>query len=395
MKKKVAIIIERANIVLGGAERSAFELSTSLTGAGFKADILAAKGRTDSKNIHLLCRDVAGKRVSLAIFEKALRNHLNENHYDIVHSFVPFDFADIYQPRGGSYAEAIIQNAASYQNKIVASYKKLTAFANIRRTKLLKAEKKLCKNPDGHVIVALSQYVAEQFKKHYSVNEEQIVIIRNGVNTNKQIDRPDADKLRSQIMIQLGLKEADEPVFLLFVANNFRLKGLCCLIKAMQLMQSHSTQRPVYLIVAGSDKSHKYRHLAKKLNVDNKIIFLGPVRHIQNALSISDVAILPTFYDPSSRYILEALAVEKPVITTKFNGATDLFENNRHGIVIESPEDTQSLADAITYFADTENIQRASQAISEDNLKAKVGTARVVKELKALYEMTLAKRRQG
>ena len=115
MNKKIAIIIERANVVLGGAERSVFEMTTALSSLGFKVDILAAKGQTDAKNIHILCQNTSGKRTCHRAFGNAIKSHIAENHYDIIHSVLPFGFADIYQPRGGSYAEAILQNAASYQ----------------------------------------------------------------------------------------------------------------------------------------------------------------------------------------------------------------------------------------------------------------------------------------
>jgi hypothetical protein len=71
MNKKIAIIIERANIALGGAERSAFELATSLQALGLKADMLAAKGQTNAKNIHILCQDTSGKRTCYFTFAKA------------------------------------------------------------------------------------------------------------------------------------------------------------------------------------------------------------------------------------------------------------------------------------------------------------------------------------
>lgn len=385
MKKKIAIIIERANIALGGAERSVFELSTAISALGLEVNVLAAKGQTNAKNIHILCQDAPRRRVYYFTFAKALKKHLAENHYDIVHSVLPFDFADVYQPRGGSFTEAVLRNAASYQNKLLESYKRITAFANLRRTILLRAEKKLCSNPDGPVIAALSEYVAEQFKQHYGTNDDRIVVIPNGIKINRQVNTGRADKLRSQILIQLGLKEADNPVFFLFVANNFRLKGLTCLIKAMQLASQNNTERKAYLIVAGHDRAHKYRQLAKKLNVHKKIIFLGAVRHIQNALSIIDAAVLPTFYDPSSRYILEAIAADKPVITTKFNGATDLFVNDRHGKVIDTPENIPALAQAISYFTNTDNITKASEAIVADNLKEKISITRVAKQMISLY----------
>lgn len=392
IKKKIALIIERIDIALGGAERSVFELAAALSALGLKVDTLAAKGKTNAKNIHILCQNTPGNRTGYFTFAKVLKKHLSENHYDIIHSVLPFDFADVYQPRGGSFAEAILRNAASYQNKFIESCKRVTAFANFRRAILLRAERILCKDSNGPVIVALSKYVAEQFKKHYGVSDDRIVVVPNGIKINKRIDIGHADNLRSQILAQLGLKEADNPVFFLFVANNFRLKGLACLIKAMQLVSPNITERKAYLIVAGNDRVRKYRQLAKKLNVHRKIIFLGPIRNIQNALLITDVAVLPTFYDPSSRYILEAIAANKPVITTKFNGAADLFVNDRHGKVIDCAENIPALAQAISYFTDTNNIRKASQAIVADNLEEKISISRVAEQLIPVYESILEKR---
>ncbi|MHC4125718.1 MAG: glycosyltransferase family 4 protein [Planctomycetota bacterium] len=359
MQKKVAIIIERANIVLGGAERSVFELATALSTQNCKVHILAAKGQTQAANIHILCKNTACKRTGFYTFRRAVQKHLAENQYDIIHSTLPFYFANIYQPRGGAYAETIIRNIASYKNPAKRAYKKITAFANLRRTKLLCAERKLAQESSGPIIAALSNYVADQFKNHYSTDPNRIKVIHNGIKINRNVDRPHAEKLRSQILAQLKLKEADEPVFFLFVANNFRLKGLRALIEAL--------------------------NLAKKLHLNDRIVFLGAVGNIQNILSITDVAVLPTYYDPASRFILEALAVKKPVITTKFNGATDLFTNNRHGKIIDDPEHTAELAQAICHFSDRNNIQKASENIIADDLPNKISIQRVAKQLVSLY----------
>ncbi|MHC4913367.1 MAG: glycosyltransferase family 4 protein [Planctomycetota bacterium] len=386
MKKKVALIIEHVDVTRGGAERSTLELTTALSHRGLEVDLLAAKGQANAENIHILCRDSFGKRTCYFTFAKALKKHLAENHYDVVHSALPFAFADVYQPRGGTFAESISRNAASYQNKFLTSFKKISAFANSRRTILLRAEKTLCRDNNGPVIVALSQYVAGQFKQHYSIAEQRITVIPNGIAINKQVDTTEATKLRERIFTELTLSEADKPVLFLLVANNFRLKGLTCLIEAMHLAARPDTARQPYLIVAGSGKPDRYRRLAKKLNINHKILFLGLLPHIQNALSIIDVAVLPTFYDPSSRYILEAIAADKPVITTKFNGATDLFVENRHGKVIDTPRNTAALAQAITFFTNTGNIQKASHAITEDNLREKISISRVAEQLESTYE---------
>jgi len=389
---RVALIIERADINLGGAERSLFELSAVLRSVGFEAEILAAKSNTKAKHCHILCQDLPGKRTPLPQYENRLKEFLSENHFDIIHSFLPLPFADVYQPRGGSYPEAIAGNAASYQNRFIKFLKNSSSFLNTQRTILAKAEREICTAPTGPVVVALSDYVAGHFKKHYALYEDRIKVIRNGVLTNKSSEAKDIDRLRANILSKLKLKEADLPVFFLFAAHNFRLKGLRPLINALQ-MSASSGEHTAYLIVAGSAKPDKYIHLAKKLNVKRKILFLGPAKNIDNLLAVCNVAILPTFYDPSSRFILESLAMDKPVITTKFNGATELFTNNRHGKVIDIPENIPALAEAVSYYTNTDNITKSATAIIKDNIRENISITRVAGELKSLYNRIIEKRR--
>lgn len=388
MRKKIAIIIERMDTALGGAERSISELTEALSQRGLEVSVIAATGRANGLDTHILFPDKSGKRTSYFVFTKALKKYLSENSYDIIHSVLPFDFADIYQPRGGSFAEAALRNTASYENKLLASFKKATAFVNFRRTTLLRAEQKLCKNSNGPVIAALSDYVARQFKEHYNLDSQRIAVIRNGVKIDRLIDKPRVDTLRKQIFTQLKINENDNRTLFLFVANNFRLKGLRCLIKALSLAAGDNP----FLLVVGRDNPSAYQNMAAQLGIDNKIMFLNQIGDIQNVLAIVDAIALPTYYDPSSRVIIEALAAEKPVITTSFNGATDLFTNGRHGIIIDSPENIAALAQAIRYFSQSQNIKKASQAIVADNLKEKISISRVAKEMESLYSTIIERR---
>lgn len=388
---KVAIITERANITLGGAERSVFELAASMALLDADVKILAATGGTQSRRVQVLCPNTK-KRISLKTFQKALLEHFKENQYDIIHSTLPFDFADVYQPRGGSYTEAAIRNASSYNSNGLRIFKLLTSFTNYKRTILVRAEKKLCKAEKGPNVAALSEYVKTQFKKHYNLPDERIFVIPNGIKLIRNIDKNRIDRLRAQILTNFGLKEADEPVFFLFAANNFRLKGLPSLIKAMAVIKDKYTKRPAYLIVAGRGKVNQYRRIAAKAGIKDRVIFMGQTGSIQNLLTVSDVAVLPTYYDPSSRFILEALAAGKPVITTKYNGAADLFTADRHGKVFDSPDNIDSLAEAVRYFCNTENIIASKKAIDEDNIKSKVSIQSHCKKLLNLYNEIIKNR---
>ncbi len=386
MVKKIAIIIERADIALGGAERSMFEVADALSTLDLHVDLLAAKGRTDRRNTRVLCEDVPGKRVSLAVFGNALQHHLAQTPYDIVHSALPFDFADLYQPRGGTYAESVLRNAASYSNSFIRCWKRTTAFINLRRAELLRAERRLCRGSEGPVIAALSRYVIEQLRKHYATDPARIVLTLNGVNVDSHVDSDAARRIRSRFTAHFGDKGIEKPVLYLFAAHNFRLKGLGPLIRAMQLTCGTRTEQPVGLVVVGAGTSDTYQRLAKRLGVEKRMLFLEAVGHIHDTLAAVDVGILPTFYDPSSRFVLEVLAAGKPVITTRFNGATDHFVDGRHGKVVDSPNNVSALADAIRHFASAANIQKASLAITEDDLRSRVSIRRVAQEILYLYQ---------
>ncbi|MGB8226577.1 MAG: glycosyltransferase family 4 protein [Sedimentisphaerales bacterium] len=388
---RLAIITERANITLGGAERSVFELAAKMALLGVDVKILAATGTTQSNRVKVLCGNTE-ERVGLETFKNVLLRHFEENHYDIIHSTLPFDFADVYQPRGGSYPEAAARNAASYGNAALRIFKLLTSFANFRRTSLARAERKLCKSETGPVVAALSEYVKSQFKKHYNLPDERIYVCPNGIHLPSPEKISKADKLQAQILAKLNIKQADEPVFFLFAAHNFRLKGLASLIKAFAVLNNRLTKRPAFLIIVGRRQTGKYYRLAERLNVNNRILFFGPATNLNDLLDIADVAVLPTYYDPSSRFILEALAAGKPVITTKFNGAVDLFTIDRHGKVFDSPDDIGSLAEAIRFYCTTENLTAAEKAIRDDDIKSKVSIENHCRKLLTLYDAIIKKK---
>jgi UDP-glucose:(heptosyl)LPS alpha-1,3-glucosyltransferase len=270
--------------------------------------------------------------------------------------------------------------------------KRKTAFLNFRRTAWFGAERRLAESQTGPLVVAISNYVAEQFRTHYHIPEHRMVVIPNGIKPAGQIDKSRVDSLRTKLLAQLGSKNADNAILFLFVGHDFKRKGLDCLVEAIGRLQKTDSNTPARLVVAGRASSTAYRRLAEKLGVEEKIVFLGNVGNVQELIAATDAAVLPTFDDPCSRFILEALAAGKPVITTKFNGAIDLFADNRHGRAIDDPRDVAALSEAIEYFTNRDNLNRAANAIISDNLRRNVSVARVAQQLKAVYDEMLKKK---
>src|SRR5207248_2109278 len=192
------------------------------------------------------------------------------------------------------------------------------------------------------LIVVNSRMVRDHFQKFYGVTERKIRVITSAIDTNRFAVR-DRPKLRAEWRGRRGIDPHETAG--LFLAMNYRLKGLEPLLFATRLMPDLSQFK---LLVAGCSRTGRYERMACRLGIADRVLFLGPRRDVHNCYFAADFLVHPTFYDPCSLVVLEALACGLPVITSRFNGAAELLTPPREGFVIDNPHDHRQLADRIT-----------------------------------------------
>jgi len=143
------------------------------------------------------------------------------------------------------------------------------------------------------------------------------------------------------------------------VAHNFKLKGVGTLIRATACLRR---ELPVRTVIVGKAGPGKYRRLAGSLGVSDRVHFAGPTAAVDSFYAAADVYCQPTWYDPCSLVVLEALACGLPVITTRFNGAGELLTQEREGYVMADPADHEELARCVRELADEAARWRAGEA---------------------------------
>jgi UDP-glucose:(heptosyl)LPS alpha-1,3-glucosyltransferase len=137
----------------------------------------------------------------------------------------------------------------------------------------------------------------------------------------------------------------------LFVGHNFALKGLKPLLAALAARrQQYRRARPIQLLVCGGDPE-PYRRLAGWLGLADSVHFLGFYPDVNACYWSSDFFVQPTYYDPCSLVVLEALACGLPVITTAQNGASELMADGREGYVLTNPDAQGELIAALNNLA--------------------------------------------
>src|SRR5436309_10617703 len=140
---------------------------------------------------------------------------------------------------------------------------------------------------------------------------------------------------------------------------NYRLKGLDPLLAALRLLPANA---PFKLLVAGSTQTRGYERMAEQFGVADRVRFIGHCSEVRRVFFASDLLVHPTFYDPCSLVVLEALACGLPVITTRYNGAAEMLSPPAQGYVVGNPHDHGRLASAMAQLLDPARRSACAQA---------------------------------
>ncbi len=377
---RIAVAIERMETWRGGAETSTMELSRLLAEIGHEVQIFTTTNAQSLPNLpvhSVRCPNVLRNRRAV-VFAKRAAASMREMEIDIVHAISPLPDADVYQPRGGLLAETMARNVATRPTASARLLKRAMLAMNVKQRAMLEMERRVFR-PDGPIIAAVSDYVAAQCARYYKAYSPRVRTIFNGVDVHPFSDEDRAEHRRkTRAEYRLG----DDELLLLFVAHNFRLKGLGSLIETLSRLVVSGFKK-FHLLVVGRDNVVPYRKRLRSQGLDSFVTFTGPTRRPADLLLGADVCVHPTYYDPCSRVVLEALALGVPVITTSFNGASELIQDGRHGFVIRTPEEVGLWAKRIRDLA--EPGLRAKMALSAVELRDKISMRRHVQELDLLF----------
>lgn len=256
--------------------------------------------------------------------------------FDLVQSHERVPCGDIYRAGDGVHREWLNQ-----RNKIIPRWKRWATRISPYHLYLLHQEKRVFEGSDRKAIIAISSMVKNDMLRHYTP-KATIHTILNSVDL-KRFHPKHRENFRTKIFNSLGI--SDNSQVILFVGSGFHRKGLLTLIDALPLIPEH-----VHLIVIGKDKHTKdYKQVSQQNGVNNRVHFTGPIKDPAPYYASADLFTFPTFYEPFSNAVLEAIASGLPSIISDICGAQDLIIEDVNGKVI-APENPVNWSTIITKF---------------------------------------------
>lgn len=331
------ILVVTKKMVRGGAERHLAQLLPDLKERGFTVELFVLE-RGGELEAELSNAGVAisgplrrsSRALHVLVAAAAMYRRILDVRPDILHFFLPEPYLV-----GAMVAMVARHRICIMSRRSLAHYQhnhpwlgRAEQIFHRRMTALL---------GNSHAVV--DELIAE------SGDHKKIGLIHNGVS----VSPPVSDEVRQGQRIALGIPS--DAFVMTIVANLFHYKGHSDLLDALGLIAQFLPQS-WRLVVIGRDEGEgpRLRSQAERLNIEDRILWLGERNDVDAILSIADIGLLVSHQEGFSNALIEALGKGLPMIATAVGGNLDAIVDGQSGLLVSS-RDPASLGAAILELA--------------------------------------------
>jgi glycosyltransferase involved in cell wall biosynthesis len=235
-------------------------------------------------------------------------------------------------------------------------------------------------------MIFISQPLIEWALKDHIVGEEKIAKIYSGI----QLDQfcPVKSEEKNKIRNKWNLKQKDHVIGI--VSKLWEGKGHGVLIEAFKLLKEKITDAKLVIVGEG----HLYDELCKMVDTNGlreSVLFTGFQMDVSEIIATFDVAVLPSFFEGMGRVILEAMAMERPVVASRVGGIPDLIEQDVNGLLVR-PGDVKGLADALEKLLNDKRLARKMGREGRKRIKEQFSAHVMVQSIEKVYRELLSRK---
>jgi glycogen(starch) synthase len=213
-------------------------------------------------------------------------------------------------------------------------------------------------------VIACSYYMREQIADIFSVADERVTVIPNGIDPGdlQAPDGPELERLRREFAMP------DERLVLL-IGRLVYEKGFQLALEAMpDLIQRAPRTR--FLVAGSGTHEPELRRQAAELGLMEHGTFLGWIGDdvLHSLYRIADVCVVPSIYEPFGLVALEAMASGCPCIVADTGGLREVVPHDEAGLRFR-PRDPQALAEVAARVLSDDELGRRLVAEAYEHLR--------------------------
>lgn len=193
----------------------------------------------------------------------------------------------------------------------------------------------------AHKIITVSEQIADKLIKR-GVPAGKVIIIHNAFSPDPVLK---AAPGRPVTVLPEGVTVG-------VVGRLEKVKGIGYLLKAIRLLLDGGLSISLVIVGDGPQKNNLEWQVAE-MELTERVIFTGWLDYAETikVMSRLDVYALPSLSEGLNTTLLEALALERPVVATDVGGNPEIIINNETGLLVP-PKDPAALAKAIEKILD-------------------------------------------
>jgi glycosyltransferase involved in cell wall biosynthesis len=314
------------------------------------------------------------KRISRKILGLT-RDLLKEQSFDLIHT---------HGGVAGFYGRWAARSSQDPPRRLVHTFHGIhfVQYRNpVLKAALSALEKKLAVYTDA--VICVSEHVRAQSLRYCLVPANKLFVIKNGIDFASD-PAPESSEFRS-LFADLGL-EAARPL-IGAVARLDPIKGLLSLLEAGPCIRERLPEAHV-IVVGGGPQETLLRDQIERRGAREYIHLIGERSDALNWMARFDVLVLPSLHEALPYVILEAAALQKPVVASDTGGSRELVRDGETGIIFPAG-DTQRLADAVVRLGKDPDLRQDLGRNLRSSLSREYSLSRMVRETQDLYQNLL------
>jgi glycosyltransferase involved in cell wall biosynthesis len=186
------------------------------------------------------------------------------------------------------------------------------------------------------ILVYIARKTAADVERFYGQRDQSPVLY---AGIDREVFNPER-RLSLRKTSKNALELSDDRFVLLLVGNDLHKKGIRALLDAMALLGD----RPIDLLVVGSEDPRPFRAMAFDRSVGERVHFLPPREDIEFYYAAADVYVGPSLEDAYAQPPAEAMACGVAVIVSSAAGVSEIVTSGVDGLILDDPTDAASLA---------------------------------------------------
>jgi len=194
----------------------------------------------------------------------------------------------------------------------------------------------------GDRVIAVSNRMAGDLISN-GYRSSQVTVIHNGIDLRKV----SANRNSEEIKRELGL---DGAAIVIGTAGRLApVKGHDTFLRAARLILDREPGAR-FAIAGDGPLEHDLKAQASRLGIGEACRFLGARSDVNDVMSAMDVFVLPSLNEGLPMAVLEAMALAKPVVTSKVGGLPEVIRHGESGVLVP-PGNDEALASACLELA--------------------------------------------